>query len=75
MVLAFDGDGDRVGLVTEKGNVVFPDKIMMLLAKDVLAKNRGGQIIFDVKCSNSSCRNHHRQMVENLLCLQLGIFI
>ena len=50
--LAFDGDGDRVGLVTEKGNVVFPDKIMMLLAKDVLAKNSGGQIIFDVKCSN-----------------------
>ena len=51
--LAFDGDGDRVGLVTEKGNVVFPDKIMMLFAEDVLAKNNGGQIIFDVKCSNS----------------------
>ena len=51
--LAFDGDGDRVGLVTEEGNVVFPDKIMMLFAKDVLAKNNGGQIIFDVKCSNS----------------------
>ena len=51
--LAFDGDGDRVGLVTEVGNVVFPDKIMMLFAKDVLAKNNGGQIIFDVKCSNS----------------------
>ena len=50
--LAFDGDGDRVGLVTEKGNVVFPDKIMMLFAKDVLARNNGGQIIFDVKCSN-----------------------
>ena len=51
--LAFDGDGDRVGLVTEKGDVVFPDKIMMLFAEDVLAKNNGGQIIFDVKCSNS----------------------
>ena len=50
--LAFDGDGDRVGLVTEKGNVVFPDKIMMLFAKDILARNKGGQIIFDVKCSN-----------------------
>jgi phosphomannomutase/phosphoglucomutase len=50
--LAFDGDGDRVGLVTEKGNVVFPDKIMMLFAKDILARNNGGQIIFDVKCSN-----------------------
>ena len=51
--LAFDGDGDRVGLVTEKGDVVFPDKIMMLFAEDVLTKNNGGQIIFDVKCSNS----------------------
>ena len=51
--LAFDGDGDRVCLVTEKGDVVFPDKIMMLFAEDVLAKNNGGQIIFDVKCSNS----------------------
>ena len=51
--LAFDGDGDRVGLITGKGNVVFPDKIMMLFAEDVLANNNGGQIIFDVKCSNS----------------------
>ena len=51
--LAFDGDGDRVGLITGKGNIVFPDKIMMLFAEDVLAKNNGGQIIFDVQCSNS----------------------
>ena len=51
--LAFDGDGDRVGLVTGKGEVVFPDKIMMLFAKDILENNNGGQIIYDVKCSNS----------------------
>ena len=51
--LAFDGDGDRIGLITGKGNIVFPDKIMMLFAEDVLANNNGGQIIFDVKCSNS----------------------
>ena len=51
--LAFDGDGDRLGLVTEKGNVIFPDKILMLFAKDVLAKNAGGKIIFDVKCTNA----------------------
>ena len=51
--LAFDGDGDRVGLITGNGNVVFPDKIMMLFAEDVLSNNNGGQIIFDVKCSNS----------------------
>jgi len=50
--LAFDGDGDRVGLVTDLGEVVFPDKIMMLLSKDIL-KSQKGTIIFDVKCSNS----------------------
>ena len=50
--LAFDGDGDRVGLVTDKGEIVFPDKIMMMLSKDILTKEKGS-IIFDVKCSNS----------------------
>ena len=50
--LAFDGDGDRVGLVTNQGKIVFPDKIMMLLSKDILATKKGS-IIFDVKCSNS----------------------
>ena len=50
--LAFDGDGDRVGLVTNLGKIVFPDKIMMLLSKDILATKKGS-IIFDVKCSNS----------------------
>ena len=50
--LAFDGDGDRVGLVTDLGEVVFPDKIMMLLSKDILNSQKGS-IIFDVKCSNS----------------------
>ena len=50
--LAFDGDGDRVGLVTDKGQVVFPDKIMMLFSKDIL-NSKKGSIIFDVKCSNS----------------------
>ena len=50
--LAFDGDGDRVGLVTDLGEVVFPDKIMMLLSKDILNSQKG-TIIFDVKCSNS----------------------
>ena len=49
--LAFDGDGDRVGLVTDKGEVVFPDKLMMLFSKDVLKREKG-KIVFDVKCSN-----------------------
>ena len=50
--LAFDGDGDRVGLVTDKGEVVFPDKIMMMLSKDILSMHKGS-VIFDVKCSDA----------------------
>ena len=50
--LAFDGDGDRVGLVTDKGEVVFPDKILMMMSKEILKKQKGS-IIFDVKCTNS----------------------
>ena len=50
--LAFDGDGDRVGLVTNHGEIVFPDKILMMLSKDILSLNKG-KIIFDVKCSDS----------------------
>ena len=49
--LAFDGDGDRVGLVTNKGEIVYPDKILMMFAKDILSSQKGS-IIFDVKCSN-----------------------
>tara|TARA_B100001057_G_scaffold77183_2_gene71984 strand:- start:10168 stop:11532 length:1365 start_codon:yes stop_codon:yes gene_type:complete len=50
--LAFDGDGDRVGLVTNEGEIVFPDKILMMLSEDILFSKKGS-IIFDVKCSNS----------------------
>ena len=50
--LAFDGDGDRVGLVTNKGEIVFPDKILMILSQDILSSKKGS-IIFDVKCSNA----------------------
>ena len=50
--LAFDGDGDRVGLITDKGEIVFPDKILMMMSEDIL-KNKKGKIIFDVKCSNA----------------------
>ncbi len=49
--LAFDGDGDRVGVVTNKGTVVFPDRLLMLFAKDVVSRNPGADIIFDVKCT------------------------
>ena len=50
--LAFDGDGDRVGLVTGDGEIVFPDKILMMLCKDILSSNKG-KIIYDVKCTDS----------------------
>ena len=50
--LAFDGDGDRVGLVTDSGEIVFPDKILMMLCKEILSSNKG-KIIFDVKCTDS----------------------
>ena len=50
--LAFDGDGDRVGLISDTGEVIFPDKIMMILSEEIL-KNEKGSIIFDVKCSNA----------------------
>jgi phosphomannomutase/phosphoglucomutase len=47
--IAFDGDGDRLGLVTKDGEIIFPDRQLMLLAKDVLSRNPGAQIIYDVK--------------------------
>jgi phosphomannomutase len=49
--LAFDGDGDRLGIVTREGNNIFPDRQMMLFAQDVLSRVPGGTILFDVKCS------------------------
>jgi phosphomannomutase len=49
--LAFDGDGDRLGIVTKDGQNIFPDRQMMLFARDVLSRAPGGQILFDVKCS------------------------
>jgi phosphomannomutase/phosphoglucomutase len=50
--MAFDGDGDRLGVVTEKGEIIFPDQLMMIFAKDVLKKFPGKEIVFDVKCTN-----------------------
>ncbi len=49
--LAFDGDGDRLGVVTRDGEIIFPDRQLMLFAADVLTRNPGAQIIHDVKCS------------------------
>ncbi len=49
--LAFDGDGDRLGVVTKDGQIIYPDRQIMLFAADVLAHNPGSEIIFDVKCT------------------------
>jgi phosphomannomutase len=49
--LAFDGDGDRLGVVTKSGQIVYPDRQLMLFARDVLQRKRGATILYDVKCS------------------------
>jgi phosphomannomutase len=49
--LAFDGDGDRLGIVTKEGNNIYPDRQMILFSQDVLSRVPGGDIVFDVKCS------------------------
>jgi phosphomannomutase/phosphoglucomutase len=49
--LAFDGDGDRLGVVTRSGEIIWPDRQMILFARDVLSRLPGSQILFDVKCS------------------------
>ena len=49
--LAFDGDGDRLGIVTKDGTNIYPDRQMMLFARDVLSRVPGGTIVYDVKCS------------------------
>ena len=49
--LAFDGDGDRVGVITETGQMIYPDKLLMLFAEDVISRNPQAEIIYDVKCT------------------------
>jgi phosphomannomutase len=49
--LAFDGDGDRLGIITKDGQTIYPDRQMILFAQDVLSRVPGGHIVFDVKCS------------------------
>lgn len=59
--IAFDGDGDRLGVVDSNGNIIWPDRQMMLFSKDVLALKPGAGIIYDVKCS----RHLSEQIVKN----------
>ncbi len=52
MGFAFDGDGDRLGLIDNKGNVIWADRQMILYSRDILKRNKGAKIVFDVKCSS-----------------------
>jgi phosphomannomutase / phosphoglucomutase len=54
--IAFDGDGDRLGVVTPKGEIIWPDRLMMLYARDLLSRTPGADIIFDIKCSRELAR-------------------
>lgn len=49
--LAFDGDGDRLGVLTKSGRIIYPDRLLMMFAADILSRNTGTPIIFDVKCT------------------------
>ncbi len=51
--LAFDGDGDRLGVVTKSGKIIYPDRQLMLFAAEVLGRNPGAEVIFDVKCTRN----------------------
>ena len=51
--IAFDGDGDRLGVVTKDGQIIYPDRQLMLFAADVLSRNPGAQVLYDVKCTRN----------------------
>jgi len=57
--IAFDGDGDRMGVVTASGEIIYADRLLMLFAQDVLARNPGATVIYDVKCTG-----HLRRVIQ-----------
>jgi phosphomannomutase/phosphoglucomutase len=61
--LAFDGDGDRLGIISSAGDVIWPDRVLMMFATDVLSRNPGGLIIYDVKCTRN---------LDGVICNQGG---
>jgi phosphomannomutase/phosphoglucomutase len=50
--LAFDGDGDRLGVVTSAGDIIWPDRLLMFFALNILAEHPGASVVYDVKCTN-----------------------
>jgi len=51
--IAFDGDADRIGVVDEKGSIIWGDRLLIILARDILVRNPGAKVIFEVKCSQA----------------------
>ena len=64
---AFDGDGDRLGVVTKDGQIIYPDRQLMLFAQEVLSRNPGAQIIYDVKCTRNLAKWVREQGGEPLM--------
>jgi phosphomannomutase/phosphoglucomutase len=66
--LAFDGDGDRLGVVTRDGTIIYPDRQLMLFAQDMLSRNPGAKVIFDVKSTRNLAPWIRRHGGEPVLC-------
>lgn len=66
--LAFDGDGDRLGVVTRDGNIVYPDRQMMIFVADILEKSSGAKIVYDVKSSRLLSRWISKHGGEPIMC-------
>ncbi len=66
--IAFDGDGDRIGVISSQGEIIWPDRLLMLLAIDVLSRNPGAQIIYDVKSSRHVAEVVAEHGGEPLMC-------
>ena len=64
---AFDGDGDRLGVVTKDGEIIYPDRQLMLFAEEVLSRNKGAQIIYDVKCTRNLAKWVKEKVGEPLM--------
>jgi phosphomannomutase/phosphoglucomutase len=64
---AFDGDGDRLGVVTKDGQIIYPDRQLMLFAQEVLSRNPGAQVIYDVKCTRNLAKWVREQGGEPLM--------
>ena len=65
---AFDGDGDRIVVISANGEIVWPDKLMMIFARDILARNPGADIVFDVKSSKRLAETVRKHSGRPVMC-------